>query len=642
MCGIAGYVDFGREPSAVVLRAMATSIARRGPDEQGVLVEGPCGFAHTRLSIIDIADSHQPMAVTGRDLSLVFNGEIYNYRQLRSELEAAGEPFETAGDTEVLLRLIASEGAGALAKLDAMFAFAAWDRRLQKMLLARDPLGEKPLFYACPAPGVLVFGSEIKALLQHPGVDGELDLDGLRQALRFRAVYGQGSLHRGIRQLEPGCFLEFGRAGLRQGRFHDLLADVEVARARHAGRSVGELVEEGRDLFFQSVRERLIADVPVGAFLSGGLDSSLIVAAMRKLREAGEEIRTFSVGFDGDEKSELPFAQTVADAIGTHHQPVLVGADDFIERLAELSACRDAPMSEPADVAVAQMSRKAKESVKVVLSGEGADEVFAGYPKYALANVPPPVGAAIRMVGADRTAAIAGMLGLETTRARNAARALSQKREIDRVVQWFSYMDQEELRAILPGLGWRGPEWEKTTEPQAQALSSLRFGGRLYRMQAVDCRTWLPGNMLERGDRMTMAEGLEMRPPFLDKELVAWGLALDHRLKVRGGAGKWVVRQWAADLVPKEILGRKKWGFKVPLAQWFRGPMRTMLFDYLSAKDGVCGAFGDRATVVRLLENHDSGRLDASAPLWTLLAAEVWYQDVYRRRRVELTVPAVA
>lgn len=632
MCGIGGVVDFNRGVAEATLQAMTAALGRRGPDAHGTLIDGPCGLAHTRLSIIDVAGSPQPMVAPEHGLSLTYNGEIYNYQALRQELEAGGERFRTNGDTEVLLRWLSRSWADALPKFDAMFAFGAWDNRRQRLLLARDALGEKPLFYATPAPGLLVFGSEIKALLQHPAVDRQLDLDALRQALRFRAVYGVGCLHRGVQQLEPGTYLEFSREGLKIGRFHDLIADTAREREAQVGMSEAALIARGQQIFTEAVEERLVADadVPVGAFLSGGLDSSLIVAAMRRARGPDAEVRTYSVGFEGDPHSELPFAQTVADLVGSRHQNVNVGADVYVARMAELSACRDGPVSQPADVAIAQLSAVARQHVKVVLSGEGADEVFAGYPKYAFAGAPWLARKAAATIGAKNMAGVAGMLGMDRRRALVAARALSESREVDRHAQWFSYFDRADLARLLPGLDWTTAAWDKSIENQQAVLNRVHGASSLQRMQTSDCLTWLPGNMLERGDRMTMAEGLEVRPPFLDKALSAFGLALPDRMKVRGMTGKWIVRRWADNLVPPEILARPKWGFRTPLNVWFRGPMRAFLTDHLTAKNGLCATYGDPRMVGELLDGHLSGAVDASDALWTLLSAEVWYQSVYR------------
>jgi asparagine synthase (glutamine-hydrolysing) len=636
VCGIAGYVDFTLDAvDPRILIAMTQVLARRGPDASGTYADGPCGLAHTRLSIIDVAGSSQPMGAPDSDVTIVYNGELYNYRELRAELEAAGEQFRTHGDTEVVLRAIEKKWADILPRFDAMFALAAWDGRRERLLLARDAVGEKPLFYATPSPGVLVFGSEIKAVLEHPLVNRELDEDALRQALRFRAVYSSDGLRQGVRQLEPGAWLEFDRdAGVTTGRFYNLADEVADIRRGNRGIDDDELVRRGRDLFMDSVRQRLVADVPVGAFLSGGLDSSLIVAAMRELRAPNEQIQTFSVGFAGDPHSELKYAELVADAFHTRHRAVLVGPDAYVRRLAELSACRDGPVSQPADVAIAEMSRVAKESVKVVLSGEGADEIFAGYPKHGFADPPWVIRKALTILQPARAAKITGILGLNSRRALVAFRAMAGPNEIDRLVQWFSYFDRDGLRDLFPGLGWSDGDMTRSVGTQASALGAVADEGPLFRMQAVDFATWLPGNMLERGDRMSMAEGLEVRMPFLDRELAAFGMALPDRLKIRRGVGKWIVRQWAKESLPPAITNRAKWGFRVPLAEWFRGPMRDMLYGYLTDGNGLVGRYGEKAAILELLRSNDTGEVDAGEPLWTLLTAEVWYREVFLPRQL--------
>jgi asparagine synthase (glutamine-hydrolysing) len=639
MCGIAGYVDFSRKasPEQAVLRSMARTLHHRGPDAQGILIDGQCGLAHARLSIIDLSGSPQPMKVPGANISLVFNGEIYNYLNLRRELEHTGVRFTTQGDTEVLLQWISREWAAALRRFDAMFGFAAWDPLAERLLLARDAIGEKPLFYATPTPGVIVFGSEIKALLEHPAVGRELDRESLQQVLRFRAVYGNRSLYSGINQLEPGTYLEFDRGGVRIGRFFDLVGEARRTQMELADLSDDALVSAGERLLLESIRERLVADVPVGAFLSGGLDSSMIVAAIRQIRNHEEEVRTFSVGFRNDAHCELPFARAVSLALGTIHTEVAVDEGEYLSRFCELTGRRDAPVSEPSDIAIAQMSRVAKQFVKVVLSGEGADEVFAGYPKYRYADASHILRLAMRGFGSQRVARMASLLGMDARRALIAARALAVRDEAGRFVQWFSAMDQSELGSLFPGLTWSDEAWAATAGSQGLALKSAAAMDPLSRMQVVDCLNWLPCNLLERGDRMTMAEGLELRPPFLDKALVGFGLALPPHMKIKRGTGKWIVRQWARRLLPSAIVDRKKWGFHVPLAQWFRGRMRPMLFDYVGRANGLCGQYGDRKAARALLDAHDSGKIDAHRSLWTLLAAEVWYQDVYLPRRSAVT-----
>lgn len=632
MCGIAGYVDFERGTAdPKLLSRMADSVLHRGPDEGGVWAEGPCGFAHRRLSIIDLSGSRQPLVPADSAIALVYNGELYNYVALRSRYVSDGITFETRGDTECVLRGIERHWLGALSEFEGMYAFAAWDRRRRRLLLARDPLGKKPLFYVTPRPGLLVFGSEIKAVLEHPEVARELDEDSLRQVLRFRAVYGEGTLYRGVRQVPPGATLEWAGDEPSIRRYYRLEDEPNQPPILDRSAPPLVLIEGGRRLLQAAVEKRLVADVPVGAFLSGGLDSSLIVALMQKARGGTPATHTFSVGFEDDAGSELGFAQLAADALRTTHEEVRISAADYAGSLLAATMFRDAPLSEPADVAILRMSEVARHSVKVVLSGEGADEVFCGYPKYALARLPAAVGAAVRAIGPDLVGRIAGWLRIDPRRAEVAARSIAGDSEIDRLVQWFSYLDRAELQRLLPGLGWIDPAWARTSAAHHQALAGCRSNDPLVRMQVVDALTWLPGNLLERGDRMTMAAGLELRVPFLDPQLVRYGLQLPARLKVRGGSLKWVVRRWADGLVPREIISKPKWGFRVPLASWFRRELRDALHDRVGSGSGICGRFGDRAAIDALLSSHDRAEADKNLTLWTLFTAEIWYQHVFRR-----------
>lgn len=631
MCGIAGILDFSGAIERAHLERMVASLGRRGPDAHGTFVDGPCGLAHTRLSVIDPEGSPQPMTLPELAATIVYNGELYNYRELRAELQRDGDAFLTAGDTEVILRLLSEHDIERIARLDGMFAFALWHGRRQQLLLVRDRLGVKPLFYSLPSPGLLVFGSEIKALLAHPAIDRSLDEDTLRQVLRSRASYGPSTLYRGVQQLAPGCALSFDARGSRVARYWELDAAIASARAATREDSDAERLERCGTLFERAVEKRLVADVPLGAFLSGGLDSSLVVATMCRLRGA-EPTRTFSVGFRDDPFSELPHARLVSERLGTVHTEVLVDERDYVEHLADLSGCRDAPVSEPADVAIARMSTTAKQHVKVVLTGEGADEAFAGYPKYAFARAPALVGSLVRAMGPARVAGLASRLGLDRRRALVAARALAHAREIERLVQWFSYMDRELLSSLLPGLEWTDAHWNETIRNQAEALRGTSLTDAVARMQYLDALTYLPCNLLERGDRMTMASGLEARFPFLDRELFPFGIGLESRHKLRGRESKVLLRRLARDVLPPAILARRKWGFRVPLERWFRGALRPMLRDHLDARAGLCGTYGDRARIARLLDDHHSGATDANLTLWTLLTAEVWYQHVYQAR----------
>lgn len=403
MCGVGGYVDFrGPAERPEILKEMAARLRHRGPDAEGCWQEGPCGLAHTRLSILDLIGGSQPMQFADSDLVLSYNGELYNHVEQRDRLSRRGARFQTRSDTEVLLRGLAIEGRDFLHRLDAMFAFAAWDRRRETLLLARDGLGEKPLYYANPASGLLVFGSEIKAVLAHPEVDDARDEAALREVLRFRARYGEGTLRKGVKQLRPGQYLAFSRGGLTMGTFFSLVEALVEARANQRALSDRDLIGAGEAMFLEFVRRRLTADVPVGLYLSGGLDSSLIAAAMRSTLGSGKDIHTFSVGYQDDPRSELAQAEHVSRIVNAQHHAVRVGPADFISRWPALSARRDSPLSEPAEVAFATMSEIAKDRVSVALSGEGADEIFAGYPKYKFAATPWVARYALRLLGTER------------------------------------------------------------------------------------------------------------------------------------------------------------------------------------------------------------------------------------------------
>ena len=631
MCGVAGYVDYSRAVEPAVLQRMGDLLVHRGPDEGNQWIEGPCGLVHRRLSIVDLGGSHQPMESTGA--CLAYNGELYNFRELRFALETDGVSFDSNGDTEVLLEHVRRHGPDGLADLDGMFAFGLWDSAQRALLLARDAVGIKPMFYANPRDGLLVFGSEIKAVLAHPEVGCEIDEGSLRQALRFRAVYGERTLYKDVKQLSPGTYLHVSPAGITEGRYYDLAEQRLGAARAQQGVADAELERTGRDLFRAAVEKRLLADVPVGAFLSGGLDSSLVVAMMRELRGPGSGLRTYSVGFRGDESNEQPFGRLVADEFDAQHTEVHIVESDYVELFGQMTQHRDAPISEPADLAIAHMSRVAREDVKVVLTGEGADEAFCGYPKYSLARAPWALRSALRVMGPGVASALGGLARLDKRRLAVAVRALSQPREVDRLVQWFSYLERDTLRGLLPGLRWDAQDWADTTAFHSKVLDGFGDVGPVVRMQALDCLGWLPGNLLERGDRMTMAASLEARVPFLDKAVLAYGLALPDRLKLAGKVGKVVVRRWARGLVPDPILDRRKWGFRVPLADWFRGGMKSMLHDYLNAPNGLVGTYGDANEVRRLLAEHESAKVDHNLALWTLLSLELWYQTVFQRQR---------
>jgi len=613
MCGVVGLIRFDGAPVDPRLVAeMTAPLAHRGPDDQGLWVAGPVGLGHRRLSIIDVEGSAQPMRSPDGRLSLTFNGEILNFRQLRNELRY---DWRTRGDTEVILAAYDAFGIEALSNLRGQFAFGLYDGAQRQLWLARDRLGILPLYYYRDAR-LLAFASEVKALMPVLPDGLAVDPDGLAEYLLHRSVPAPRTLFAGVRKLRPGHWLRATFDGeVEVGRYWELPRDGgylklgDDAARRHVERALTE-----------SVREALVADVGVGALLSGGLDSSLVVSIAAREREPAT-LHTYAATFGDPRWDEGPHAAEVARFVGTRHHEVRVTPADFEALWHRLTWYRDAPMSEPADIAVYRLAEAARDSVKVLLSGEGADELFAGYPKYALARLTTAVGF---LPGRFR----AGVLGAlerhalgSTPRARIAARALAQSGAADRAQGWFAAFSQSEVMDLL---GHPGPR------THAELWDSAR-GDPLHRMQYVDCHAWLSDNLLERGDRMCMANSVELRPPFLDHRLVELAFALPGHTKLRGLQGKRVLRDLAATLLPVWVATRAKVGFRVPMDAWFRSGLREMSHDLLLAPGSFVTGVMDRAAVEDLLARHHGGRANEDVRIWTLLCLEVWHETFFRR-----------
>ncbi len=614
MCGIVGIRRFdGRPVDEALLRAMAAQLQHRGPDGDGFRIFREVGFGHTRLSIIDLAGSPQPMTSASGPFHLTFNGEIFNYKEQRAQLVHAGVPLRTHGDTEVLLETLRLEGLRGLDRLNGQFAFGWFDERADSLLLARDRLGILPLYYA-ERPGFLVFASEVKALLPALGAV-QLDDDAVEDYLTYRSVPPPNTLFRGVKKLAPGTALHVGADGkVRHETWWSLPAEVrgEALTGAAAITAVAEQLE-------RAVAGRLVADVPVGAYLSGGLDSSLTVALMKKLRQGGE-VQTFAAGFADPRFDELPYARQVSEAVGTTHHEVHVTAADFQQLWEKLSWHRDGPISEPADVAIFRIAQVARGSVKVLLSGEGSDEIFAGYAKYVhepklalLAAMPGFLRVPLARFG-ER------WLSGSKSRARQAARALTGRSAAERLQTWFAPFTWYERAALRNGYG------ALRTPGQYERCQ----GDHLRRMLYVDCHTWLADNLLERGDRMSMAASIENRPPFLDHELVELAFRIDSAMKVKGKSGKWIVKEIARRHLPANIVDRKKVGFRVPLDEWFRGGLKEYVHDLLLGRDSFVSTYLARGAIAAMLHDHMRGRRNEELRLWTLLGLEVWQRTFLR------------
>lgn len=610
MCGIAGVRRFdGRPVDRELLAEMAKRLHHRGPDDSGFWTSESVGFGHTRLSIIDLGGSTQPMAGTTCGTQVCFNGEILNYRELRAQLDY---PFRTDGDTEVLLALYERYGPSAVTRLRGQFAYAIHDAKTGDTHLFRDRMGILPLYYYVDA-SMFAFASEVKALL--PAIpDTTVDTDSLHDYLAHRSVPAPYTMIAGVRKVPQGHHMVVtatGQVTLRP--YWELPTTPASAAPVDAGRAV-DLVEAA---LTEAVRYALIADVPVGAYLSGGVDSSLITALVAKLR-GGTGLHTYSAGFGDPRVDELPWARKVAGIVGSEHRDVVVTADDFRDSWSRLSWHRDAPLSEPADVAVFRLAELARRDVKVVLSGEGSDELFGGYPKYRYAAATRWAGLVPAAVRGAVLPAVERRLPARFSRFGVALRAMAEPTSAERMRGWFAPFTHAE-RATLLG------------RPADRSAITPYLDGRgdaLRRMLYADNHTWLADNLLERGDRMSMAASLELRPPFLDNDLVELAFRLPSSVKVRRGVTKWVVKEVARRYLPSDVVDRPKSGFKVPLDAWFRGGLRTMANDLLTGPSSFVGTVFDRDAVRTLLAGHESGDRNEQPRIWTLLSLEVWHREL--------------
>lgn len=609
MCGIAGILrSDGQTVDRDTLESMAALLRHRGPDAMGLWHDGSVGLAHTRLSIIDLQGSQQPMASPHGRLHLVFNGEILNYRELRRGLTY---PFRTDGDTEVLLAIYDKYGAHGVDRLRGQFAYAIHDSDTGDTHLFRDRLGILPLYYYLDRQ-VFAFASEIKALFPLIGAP-TVDDESLHDYLAHRAVPSPHTFITGVRKLPQGHHLVVHADGST-----DLSAFWALStRAPRSSVTPSEAVDFVDNALKASVRESLVADVPVGVYLSGGVDSSLLTAMTRR-EHPGQVLHTFGASFGDDRHDESSWARKVAGLTGTTHHEVVVSADDFLDNWAKLSWHRDGPLSEPADVAIFRLAQLAREQVKVVLSGEGSDELFAGYPKYLFAS-------ATRWLGAIPAATPLGLLEkllpASKSRLRIAVRSLAESDYEERLRGWFSPFTATERNRLVGRAPARG----------VPAAYSLGRGDSLRRMLYADTCVWLADNLLERGDRMSMAASLETRPPFLDYRLVELAFALPSRLKTRNRTTKWIVKEVARRYLPGDVVDRPKVGFKVPLDRWFRDGLREMAFDLLTGPSSYVGNTFDREVVTGLLVAHNHGDSDEESRIWTLLSLEVWHRELLSR-----------
>ncbi len=612
MCGIAGSTD----GSQGLLEIFAGRLRHRGPDSCGVWQEEGAGLAHTRLAIIDLTPGgHQPMLSPDGRYVITFNGEIYNFGELRAELEAKGETFASSSDTEVLLKLLAREGESGLVKLAGMFAFGLWDRKERSLLLARDRLGIKPLVYASLPDGGLAFASEIRALSVHPGIDLSIDPAALSEYLACLYVPAPRTIHRGIRKLPPGHLLVW-----RDGQT-EIRPYWRPAYTGGRATSLAEAVEELTPLVRRAVVDCMVSDVPLGCFLSGGIDSSVIAAFMAEeaRRAGGPPLRTFTMTFQEAAYDERDAAKRVSAHIGSRHtelpaSPRLADLlDDMVDGFGE-------PFGNPTALLIHDLSRKAREHVTVALVGDGGDEVFAGYPRYRggllaqkYRQLPPWLRRAMIEPAAKRLPeSSAGRHSLRRLREFALAAGLD---DAQMYAAWVEYFDPAE-RAELLGLP------ALPSRPIAEAYAASPSANPLDAMQQTDLLTFLPGNLLAYGDAMSMRHALELRLPLIDHRVVESMGRLDPALRFRGGM-KSLLKGIARKLLPQEIVDRPKRGFNPPMGVWLKGDLGPLLAERLTptamAEVGIAWS-----PVSRLLEEYRRGGRDHALKIWALLVLDAW------------------
>ncbi len=621
MCGISGIYNYGSHEPAdeALLRRMLGLIEHRGPDDEGRYLDQNLAIGMRRLSIIDLDGGKQPIYNEDGNIVIVFNGEIYNYVELRAELQQRGHIFATNSDTEVIVHLYEELGPECVHKLRGMFGFAIWDKRRRQLFLARDRLGIKPLYYANIGRR-LVFGSEIKSILQHPEIQPRLNLEALSHFLSLKYVPAPLTMFADIFSFPPGYTLLCDANGITTRSYWDMSFVGE-----QNGHQVEEAyVEQLEAILKESVRLRLRSDVPFGAFLSGGVDSSTIVALMSQFLD--EPVKTFSVGFDseGTGADELPYARLIAQQYQTDHHEIFVKAQDFIDLAEKVIWHLDQPIADQATVATYMVSKLAAQHVKMVLTGEGGDELFAGYARYVGERFSPVFRYIPKPLKSLAVATSSRLPGFG--RPKIALYALSQPDETARFTNWFPLFNYDEKMALLSDDLKRILNGVSTSDLFAHYLAQTDATTPLNRMLYVDTKLWLPDYLLLRGDKLSMATSLEARIPILDHELVEFAASLPPHLKLNNLTRKYLLKKVSQSLVPPEIINRKKEGFPIPIFQWLRREARPLLRDLLTPATIRKRGLFDPDYIEKMLKQFEAGIGDYGHLLWGLVSLELWHQ----------------
>ena len=618
MCGIAGVATRGSTPPRELIGAMCDVMRHRGPDGEGILIAPGVGLGMRRLAVLDLVTGDQPVANETGSVHAVFNGEIYNYRELRAELAAKGHRFRGSGDSEVIPHLYQEHGLAFLSRLNGMFALALWDSESQRLLLARDRMGIKPLYYSVHG-GNVWFASEVKCILAAGGTARAIDPLGVDQLLTFEYTASPTTLFEDVKKLPPGSWLTVGGGKVHQGRFWSLPA-VRPSPVT----DVVELTERVRHTLLHAVRRQLVSDVPLGAFLSGGIDSSILVAAMKEVSPSPP--LTFSIGFGDPSYSELRFARAVAAHCGTrHHEEILT--PDYLSLLPEVIAQLDQPIADFSVFPTLLVARMARRRVTVALGGDGGDELFGGYDTYRADRLsarlfdwqPAPLRAAAEWLGRSLPLG-RGKRGLanQLRRFLEGARLPPDWQHL----RWMMFL-REEQRARLYTREFRA-HVTGATEGLVRAVLEEGGSDRLTAQMRCDLRLYLPEDILAKVDAMSMATSLEARVPYLDNEVVDLALAIPSQLKVRGGDRKWILKRAFADALPAAVLERGKEGFSMPMKHWLAHEWNPLMHELLSPRSLAADGLFDARYVGQLMREHETGAHNHSHLLWALMVFQLW------------------
>jgi asparagine synthase (glutamine-hydrolysing) len=641
MCGITGWANLNpRQPAPegarALLHSMCERMTHRGPDSEGLMTSTGVALGMRRLAIIDLQTGEQPATSEDGQISVILNGEIYNYRELRADLEQRGHRFRSASDTEVLPHLYEEHGSGMVQHLNGMFAFALWDERRRRLFIARDRFGEKPLYWGV-FDNTLLFASEAKVLLAHPAVRPSLNLDALRQYLSFDYVPAPLSIYEGIHKLTAAHTLtvEGGRVEVQPYWCLSYKKQTPAPTEDEAAARLRELLED-------SVRMRLVSDVPLGVLLSGGVDSST-VAAMA-VRSSSEPVKTFSISFAESSFDESSYARAVAKFLGTDHHEERLSVALAANLVGEIGSWMDEPFSDPSLVPTYLLSRFTRKHVTVALGGDGGDELFAGYPMYLGHNLARKYERVPRFL---RRALVEPLVSLLPVKTKNLSFDYKARRfvagmkydEVTRHHVWFGSFTPEEQASLLTEEAKARSEGDIYREARRLLAENCDATNSVERMQSLDARLYLAEDILTKVDRASMAVSLEVRAPFLDPRVAEYAASLPLSYKLRGRTSKYILKRAVADLLPKFVTKRGKKGFGVPVAEWLKGKLRPLARDLLSEERIRRGGLFDAAYVRRLQDEHEQGRANHRKLLWTLLMFELWHESfIETPRRIETSV----